>query len=63
MTSNYNCCACFTKNEKVADMNKGDHFLIMSNRFKDFFTLRKFAPLTQLNKLLFLVLFLLVMLI
>lgn len=63
MTYNYNCCACFTKNEKVANMNKGEHFLIMSNRFKGFFTLRKFAPLTPLNELLFLVLFLLVILI
>lgn len=28
-------------------MKKGEHFLIMSNRFKGFFTLRKFAPLNE----------------
>lgn len=49
MTFNYNCCACFTKNEKVANMNKGEHFLIMSNIFEAFFTSIRLKEIRSLN--------------
>lgn len=55
MTFNYNyCCACITKNEKVTNMNKGENFLIMSNRFKGFFYFKEICSLNPIDRAAFL---------